>query len=94
MSEPPLVNFMDAKVGDESYVYVDVDELTEHWCVFQLDFFDDRDRAVTLRRQRWQLLSDEELILPDPITPDEDDVSSSTTPPSPGPPEHEGHTPD
>ena len=70
-----VVPFTDAEVGDEAYVYVDEDCLSEHYCVFKLACFDERDGEIQLRRQRWKLLEDEALVLPGPIQPDEDDES-------------------
>lgn len=66
-----IVDFTQAIVGEEAYVYVDTELLSEHYCVFDLEWFDERDGEIPLRRQRWKLLEDEELILPDPITPGE-----------------------
>ena len=71
-------------IGCHSDVYVDIDELSEHYCVFDLDWFDERDGEIVLRHQVWQLISDVELILPDPYADDEaDDDEASERPPDP-----------
>lgn len=64
MAAVDAVNFMRAQIGDTCSVYVDVAELTEHYCVFDLVWFDERDGPITLRHQRWTLMSEEQLVLP------------------------------
>jgi len=61
-----IVDFTEALVGESAYVYVDESRYTDHYCVFQLDYYDDREGEIKLRRQLWQLVEDEPLILPSP----------------------------
>lgn len=73
---PQIVPFMDAKPGDESFVYrpMDADDcyLDEYGWVTELEWFDERDREIRLVRQRWRLVAEDVLALPDPY-PDDDE---------------------
>ncbi len=75
-----MIPFCDAKPGDESYVYSRPDGEAVYgdasW-VTELDWFDDRDEAITLRRQVWRLVSEEVVTLDDPYPPDDDDEVSA-----------------
>jgi hypothetical protein len=65
-TDPLVVEFSKARISDEAYVYVDVDGLTDYYCVFDLDHYYERDGPIRLRRQRWRLVEDIEYELPDP----------------------------
>lgn len=71
------VSFSDAKVGDESFVYSEGDALiTEYGWVTELEWFDERDCEIRLKRQRWRLVDEDELVLPDPYPVDDEESSS------------------
>jgi len=69
-----IVRFVDAKPGDHSFVYGGeyiTDNMDVGW-VTDLEYFDERDGEIKLKRQIWQLISEDEIVLPDPF-PLEDD---------------------
>jgi hypothetical protein len=64
-----VVPFSEAKVGQSSYVYSETDGtlIYGEWSfVTDLDWFEDRDDEVRLKRQHWLLVEEDELVLPDP----------------------------
>jgi len=64
-----IVPFYSAKPGDEAYTYARSNgEMigNDYGWVTDLGIFDDRDGEEHLKRQRWQLIAEDELILPDP----------------------------
>jgi hypothetical protein len=74
------VEFTKAQVGDEAYTYsiYDGDLICgEFGWVTDLEYFDERFGDVRLKRQRWRLVGEDELVLPDPYAIAEDEVSSS-----------------
>lgn len=57
-----MTPFIDAKPGDESYVYRRADNepiYGEYGWVTDLDYFEDEDDDIRLKRQRWQLISED-----------------------------------
>lgn len=54
----------EAKVGDLVDVWEDVEGLTEFGWVSSLDYFDERDNPVLLRRIRLLVLEAEDIVLP------------------------------
>jgi hypothetical protein len=71
--QPEVVDFTEAKPGQAAYAYIDENKLSEHYCVFQLDWFDEREGEVPLRRQKWLLLDEESYTLPSPYPAEEDE---------------------
>lgn len=71
-----IVDFHKAKIGEEALVYsaVDGEDICggEFSFVTGLEWFDDRDGEIKLKRQRWFLLAEDLVVLPDPH-PLEDD---------------------
>lgn len=70
------VPFAKAKVGDRTHIYSDPDGdliVGEFTWVTDLDFFDERDGEVVLKRQTWLLVDEDELVLPDPFAYDDDE---------------------
>jgi len=65
-----VIPFCDAKPGDTSYVYSlpDGEMIGEHGWVTNLEYFDDRDEAVELRRQVWRLIAQDIIELDDPYS--------------------------
>jgi hypothetical protein len=70
MPGDPVALFAQAAVGDEAYTYEHPDPTAfvadDHTWVTDLEWFDDRDDAVTLVRKRWRLVEVETIVLPDP----------------------------
>ena len=69
-------SFSNALIGHKVYTY----ELAsgepiygEFGWVTDLEYFDDRDGEIVLKRKRWLLLSEDEYILPDPLAADDDE---------------------
>lgn len=68
--------FRDALIGHKVYTYELADgELIygEFGWVTDLEYFDDRDGEIVLKRKRWLLLAEDEVILPDPHAADDDE---------------------
>ena len=57
------VDLLVAKPGDVTQVYEDVEGLTEFGWVAHLDYFDDRDEPVKVRRIRLRVLEREDMVL-------------------------------
>ena len=64
--EPPFVCY---EMADGSMVF------GEYQWVTDLDFFDDREEEVRLIKRTYQLVSEEEVVLPDPY-PIEDEADA------------------
>ena len=61
---PEPVDFTEAKLGDTAYVY-DVRKLDMEFAwVTETEWFDDQDDDITVKRQLWQLISEDEVTFP------------------------------
>lgn len=56
------VNFIDATPGEDAYVYR-CEPGSEYGWVVDLEWWDDIDDPVTVKRQRWRLVDETELII-------------------------------
>ncbi len=68
MPKPDITPFSKARLGDESYVYT----LPDSGWVIDLEWFDDREAPMTVRRQVWRLISEDVITLDDPYADDDD----------------------
>lgn len=61
------VPFKDAKPRDESLVYsaADGEDIGDVGWVTDLDWFDDSDGPIVLKRQTWRLVKEDVIIVPD-----------------------------
>jgi hypothetical protein len=66
-----LTAFVSAKIGDEAYTYRDDKGLTEFGWVTDLEYFEERDDEIVLTRQRWVLVAEDKVTLPDPYEEDD-----------------------
>jgi len=76
-----LVPFVDAQPGDHAVVYggAYVKDNTDFGWVTDLEYFDERYGEIRLTRQVWQLVSEDEIVLPDPYPPDDEEPTDKET---------------
>jgi len=69
-----LVPFVDAEPGDHAAVYCGkyVKDNTDFGWVTDLEYFDERYGEIRLTRQVWRLVSQDEVVLPDPYPTDKE----------------------